>query len=181
MKKILYVLLGLFIITSCEQNRIVYVNNSYVINEYQERKDIEAKYKSKVEAYTKKRDSIGQALQLEYQTFQLKSKNMSEKDAQAEYNVLMQKQQMLQQQFQLEEQQIAKESQTEIDSLYEMFFNIIGIPASNIIYKVFSVTKCIHTTYDSNGKLLNVPGIVLDFKNKRKNTLFTYIICAYKI
>lgn len=117
MKKILYVLLGLFIITSCEQNRIVYVNNSYVINEYQERKDIEAKYKSKVEAYTKKRDSIGQALQLEYQTFQLKSKNMSEKDAQAEYNVLMQKQQMLQQQFQLEEQQIAKESQTEIDSL----------------------------------------------------------------
>lgn len=117
MKKILYVLLGLFIITSCEQNRIVYVNNSYVINEYQERKDIEAKYKAKVEAYTKKRDSIGQALQLEYQTFQLKSKNMSEKDAQAEYNVLMQKQQMLQQQFQLEEQQIAKESQTEIDSL----------------------------------------------------------------
>jgi outer membrane protein len=117
MKKIIFAIFAIAFITSCNQDKIVFVNNSYVINEYQERKDIESKYKTKVDAYTKKRDSIGQALQLEYQSFQLKSKTMSEKDAQAEYNVLMQKQQMLQQQFQMEEQQIAKESQTEIDSL----------------------------------------------------------------
>ena len=117
MKKIVFVLLGLVLVSSCKQDKIVFVNNSYVINEYQERKDIEAKYKTKVDTYTKKRDSIGQALQLEYQSFQLKAQSMSEKNAQAEYNLLMQKQQMLQQQFQSEEQQIAKESQTEIDSL----------------------------------------------------------------
>ena len=153
MKKILYVLLGLFIITSCEQNRIVYVNNSYVINEYQERKDIEAKYKAKVEAYTKKRDSIGQALQLEYQTFQLKSKNMSEKDAQAEYNVLMQKQQMLQQQFQLEEQQIAKESQTEIDSLITKVKSFIKQHGkeNNYTYLKFWTRNFCHWLYHRNG------------------------------
>ncbi|WP_250433600.1 OmpH family outer membrane protein [Hanstruepera flava] len=117
MKKIILVLLGFVTLTSCNQDKIVFVNNSYVINEYQERKDIEAKYKIKVEAYNKKRDSIGQALQLEYQSFQLKSKSLPEKDAQAEYQMLLQKQQMYQQQFQMEEQQIAKESQTEIDSL----------------------------------------------------------------
>lgn len=117
MKKVILVLISVIALTSCNQDKIVYVNNSYVINEYQERKDIESKYKTKVDAYNKKRDSIGQALQLEYQSFQLQSKSLSEQDAQTQYQVLMQKQQMLQQQFQMEEQQIAKESQTEIDSL----------------------------------------------------------------
>lgn len=117
MKKIILALTGLFLMTSCNQDKIVFVNNSYVINEYQEKKDIEAKYKTKVEAYNKKRDSIGQTLQMEYQKFQLQSKSLSEQDAQVQYQGLMQKQQMLQQQFQMEEQQISKQSQTEIDSL----------------------------------------------------------------
>ncbi len=117
MKKIVFGFLGLVLITSCNQDKIAFVDNSYVINEYQERKDLEAKYKIKVDAYNKKRDSLGQVLQLEYQTFQLKSKTLPETQAQSEYQVLMQKQQMFQQQFQLEEQQISQQSQTEIDSL----------------------------------------------------------------
>lgn len=117
MKKIIFAVFAFALVSSCKQDKIVYVDNSYVINEYQEKKDIEAKYQLKVNSYNKKRDSIGQALQLEYQSFQLKSKSLSEQDAQSQYQVLMQKQQMLQQQFQAEEQQIAKASQTEIDSL----------------------------------------------------------------
>ncbi|WP_104735111.1 OmpH family outer membrane protein [Hanstruepera ponticola] len=117
MKKIIFGILTLVIVVSCKQEKIAYIDNSYVINEYQEKKDIESKYKSKIEAYNKKRDSIGKALQLDYQAFQLKSQSMTESDAQSEYNALMQKQQMLQQQFQMEEQQISKDSQTEIDSL----------------------------------------------------------------
>ena len=117
MKNIVFGICALILAMSCQQDKIVFVNNSYVINEYQEKKDIEAKYQIKVNAYNKKRDSLGQALQLEYQSFQLKTKSLSEQDAQSQYQVLMQKQQMLQQQLQMEEQQISKESQTEIDSL----------------------------------------------------------------
>lgn len=117
MKNIVFGICTLILVTSCQKDKIAFVDNSYVINEYQEKKDIEAKYQVKVNAYNKKRDSIGQALQLEYQSFQLKTKSLTEQDAQSEYQVLMQKQQMLQQQFQMEEQQISKESQTEIDSL----------------------------------------------------------------
>ena len=117
MKKTIYGILTILMVVSCKQDKIAFVDNSYIINEYQERKDIESKFKTKIEKYNKKRDSIGKALQMEYQAFQLKSQSMSEKDAQAEYSNLMQKQQMLQQQFQMEEQQISKESQTEIDSL----------------------------------------------------------------
>ena len=117
MKKIVLGIIALSFLTSCNEDKIAYVDNSYVINEYQEKKDIEAKYKSKIEKYNKKRDSVSQALQLDFQTFQLKTKTLSQKEAQAEYDVLMQKQQMLQQQFQMEEQQISNQSQTEIDSL----------------------------------------------------------------
>jgi outer membrane protein len=117
MKKIIFGLIGLILVTSCNQDKIVFVNNSYVINDYQEKKDIEAKFQKKINAYNQKRDSIGKALQLEYQAFQLKSKTLPEKEAQSQYEVLLQKQQMLQQQFQFEEEQISKQSQTEIDSL----------------------------------------------------------------
>lgn len=117
MRIVILGILTLTLFTSCNQDKIAFVNNSYVINEYQEKKDIESKYKSKIESYHKKKDSVSKALQLEFQAFQLKSKTLSQNDAQAEYNLLLQKQQMLQQQFQMEEQQISKQSQTEIDSL----------------------------------------------------------------
>lgn len=117
MKNVFFGFILAILMTSCNQDKIAFVDNSYVINEYQERKDIESKYKSKIEKYNKKRDSVSKALQLEFQAFQLKAKTVSQSDAQAEYDLLMQKQQMLQQQFQMEEQQIASQSQTEIDSL----------------------------------------------------------------
>lgn len=117
MRKVIFALIGLILVTACTQDKIAFVNNSYVINDYLEKKDIEAKYQIKINAYNQKRDSISKALQLEYQSFQLKSKTLPEQEAQSEYEVLLQKQQMLQQQFQFEEQQISKQSQTEIDSL----------------------------------------------------------------
>lgn len=116
MKKLLYVAFAIFAFTSCEQQKIGFVDNGKVINEYQEKIDIEEKYKVKDEAFKKRTDSIGQAFQIEAQAFQSKSSKMSQKKAQEAYDGLMQKQQMLQQQIQFEQQQITKAFQTEIDS-----------------------------------------------------------------
>lgn len=116
MKKLLYVAFAIFAFTSCQQQKIGFVDNGKVINEYQEKKDIEEKYKVKDDAFKKRTDSIGQAFQLEAQAFQSKSSKMSQKKAQEAYDGLMQKQQMLQQQIQFEQQQITKAFQTEIDS-----------------------------------------------------------------
>ena len=116
MKKLLYVAFAIFAFTSCQQQKIGFVDNGKVINEYQEKKDIEEKYKVKDDAFKKRTDSIGQAFQLEAQAFQTKSSKMSPKKAQEAYDGLMQKQQMLQQQIQFEQQQITKAFQTEIDS-----------------------------------------------------------------
>ncbi|SHG58393.1 OmpH family outer membrane protein [Flagellimonas flava] len=102
---------------ACQQNKIGYVDNVKLMDEYQEKVDVEAKFKTKAEALTKKRDSISQAFQLELQAFQTKAQKMSQKSAQEEYALLQQKGQFVGQQLQQEEQQLQQTSQTEMDSL----------------------------------------------------------------
>ena len=115
MKKLLYVALVIFALTSCQQQKIGFVDNGKVINGYQEKLDIEEKFKVKDEAFKKKTDSIGQAFQLEVQNYQMNSSKMSTKKRQETEQQLGQKQQMLQQQIQMEQQQITQAFQTEID------------------------------------------------------------------
>lgn len=102
---------------ACQQNKIGYVDNVKLLEDYQEKIDIEAKYNSKVDALTKKRDSISQAFQLELQEFQLRSKKMSQKNAQDEYTLLQQRGQIIGQQLQQEELELQQSSKTEMDSL----------------------------------------------------------------
>lgn len=118
MKKLGFVIAVMLLVVSCqEQQKIGFVDNGKVINDYQEKLDIEAKYKLKDEVFTKRTDSIGKAFQLEAQDFQIKSKNMSAQKAQEQYEALGQKQQMLQQQLQFEQQQLQQAFSTEIDSV----------------------------------------------------------------
>lgn len=120
MKNIALVGLFLLVLVSCNQSqKIGFVENTKLINEYQEKIDIEAKFKTKIEAFEKRADSTGQAFQKEAQAFQQKAQSMAQEEAQAQYQALSQKQQMLQQRIQMEEQQIQKESQEAVDSLIE--------------------------------------------------------------
>ncbi|GGK30534.1 membrane protein [Yeosuana aromativorans] len=118
MKNIIYAVVLLLAFSSCQkQQKIGYVDNGKVINEYQQKKDLEAKYQAKDAAFQKRADSIGQAFQLEAKTFQSQVKSMSPKMQQEKYQALGQKQQTLQKQMQSEQQQIQQEFQTEIDSI----------------------------------------------------------------
>lgn len=118
MKNLFLLVLTIATFVSCEQSmKTGFIDNAEVINNYQEKLDIEAKYKTKIEAFQKRTDSTSKAFQMEAQEFQLKAKGLSEADAQKQYQTLSQKQQMLQQRIQFEEQQIQQESQVEIDSL----------------------------------------------------------------
>ena len=116
MKKILLVLAVLGM-ASCQQEKIGYVDNVKLMDEYQEKIDVEASFKTKLEALTKKRDSISQAFQLEAQAFQIKAQKMSQKAAQEEYGLMQQKGQMMGQQLQQEDQQLQAAGQVEMDSI----------------------------------------------------------------
>ncbi|GAA3566344.1 OmpH family outer membrane protein [Snuella lapsa] len=118
MKYIFYAVATLFVLTSCQQpQKIGYVNNSIVVNDFQKKKDLEEKFKGKDEAFQKRADSIGKAFQLEIQETQLKAQKSSQKKAQELMTGLQQKQQLLQQQMQFEQQQLQQAFQSEIDSI----------------------------------------------------------------
>ena len=96
MKKIIVIALASVALFSCQQEKTAFVNNEKLIEEYQERKDIEDKYKGKVEALTKKKDSIGQALQSEGVALQAKGEKLSPAKQQELFAPYMQKRQFLQ-------------------------------------------------------------------------------------
>jgi outer membrane protein len=117
MKKILFTISCLAVFVSCKQEKIGYVDNIKLMNEYQEKIDVEAKFKIKADALTKKRDSISQAFQIEAQAFQAKAQKMSQQKAQEEYAAFQQKGQFMGQQLQQEDQQLQTEGQVEMDSV----------------------------------------------------------------
>jgi len=118
MKKLIVlgiIALGLY---SCQQPaKIAFIDNSELVNEYQEKKDLEAKMKVKIENFQKRNDSIGRAFQLEVQDAQIKAAKMSQKKQEEIMGQLQQKQGILQQQYQISEKAISQESQALNDSL----------------------------------------------------------------
>lgn len=117
MKKIAIVFLTILSFTSCQQQKIGFVDNGVLINEYQERVDIEAKLQIQIDAFKKRTDSLRSAFELEIKEAELKARKMSQSDIQKLSQELQQKEQLLSQKVQFEQQQIAQESQTLNDSI----------------------------------------------------------------
>lgn len=116
MKNVVWIL-AIILMVSCQQEKIGYVDNVKLMDQYQEKIDAETKFKSEEEILTKKRDSMSQAYQLELQAFQTKAQSMSQKKAQEEYGLLQQKGQFLGQQLQQEAQVAQSANQTILDSI----------------------------------------------------------------
>lgn len=117
MKKLAIVFLTIISLTACQQQKIGFVDNSVLINEYQERKDVEARLNTKIQAFKTRTDSLRSAFELEIKEAELKARTMSQSAIQTLSQELQQKEQVLSQRVQFEQQQIAQESQTLNDSI----------------------------------------------------------------
>ena len=117
MKKLAIVFLTIITLTACQQQKIGFVDNSVLINEYQERKDVEARLNTKIEAFKTRTDSLRSAFELEIKEAELKARTMSQSAIQTLSQELQQKEQVLSQRVQFEQQQIAQESQALNDSI----------------------------------------------------------------
>ena len=130
MKNIIYVALVMLVLASCEKpNKIGFVDNGTVINEFQEKIDLEAKYKLKNEAFGKRADSIGLAFQTEAQNVQKEAQKIARSNRQKAESLmagLQQKQQQLQQQMQVEQQQLTLAFQADIDSVIVRVKGFVG-------------------------------------------------------
>ena len=117
MKKLSLLTLVALTAVSCQQDKIAYVDNTKLIQEYQEKIDLENEYKVKYESFQKKYDSVSAAFQKEAQAFESTAKSLGQAKAQEKYNELMQKRQQMAQSLQQQEQILQQESAQEVDSL----------------------------------------------------------------
>jgi outer membrane protein len=126
MKNSVLAIIVILTFASCQQSqKIGFVDNSKLINEYQEKIDIQDKLQAKIKTYEAKRDSIRQAFQLEINEAELKSRKMSQADLQKLSQELQQKDQIIAKRDQFEQQQIAQESQAKNDSLIKKVRNFV--------------------------------------------------------
>ena len=117
MKKLIVVVAALMIASCQQQQKIGYVDNVKLMEDYQEKVDFDDRFKIKDEAMVKKRDSISQAYQFEAQAFQIKAQKMAQAKAQEEYNAIQQRAQQMGQLLQQEEQVLRAAGQVELDSI----------------------------------------------------------------
>ena len=69
----------ILIFASCQQTqKIGYVDNSILINDYQEKKDIEEKINVKIAAFQKRTDSLRKIFQLDVNEAEIKARSMSQ-------------------------------------------------------------------------------------------------------
>ena len=113
-------------LVGCQQGqKIAYVDNSKLLDEYQEKKDLEELLKGKINKYQLKRDSISQAFQVKAQAFESQANSLAPAVAQQKFEELSKEKQMLQQQLMIEEQAIQEESRTKMDTLLKKVKNFI--------------------------------------------------------
>jgi len=117
MKKIILLVFGAVVLSSCNQEKTAYVNNTKLIQDFKEMKSTEAKFTKKSDKLKKELDSVAMQFQKEVQAYQEQSTSMSDVQKQEKESMLMQKQQQLQRQQQMQSNQLREESDVVIDSL----------------------------------------------------------------
>jgi len=117
MKQLVVIVILVLTFSSCQQQKIGFIDTGEIVNEYQAKKDLESDFKGRKAQLDQKNDSITKAFQLEVQEFQVNSKRISQAKAQEQYQELGQKQQLLQQQIQFSEQQFGQSFNVELDSV----------------------------------------------------------------
>lgn len=118
MKNLLPVIIALLSFASCQdKQKIAFVDNNKVVNEYYKKKNFEAKFQIKIKNFNKKADSLQKAIQMEAQLWQTRAAKMNQSKAEEEYQVLVQKKQMQDYQLGNEEKALQLEGQQQIDTL----------------------------------------------------------------
>tara|TARA_R110002012_G_scaffold263456_2_gene446562 strand:- start:232505 stop:233011 length:507 start_codon:yes stop_codon:yes gene_type:complete len=116
MKKIIMAFV-VFTALSCQESKIGFIDNQKIMADYQEKKDVEAKFQIKVDAFSKKRDSISQSFQMRGQAFQAQAQKMSQSQIEEQSAQFQQEGQFIGQQLQKEQEQLQMQNQTEMDSI----------------------------------------------------------------
>ncbi|MHA7844389.1 MAG: OmpH/Skp family outer membrane protein [Winogradskyella sp.] len=154
MKNLLVAVLVLASLSSCqEQEKVAFVDNSKVIDDYQMKIDIEKKYEDQNDAFNKQRDSIGRVYQAEIQTIQMQLGKMSPRKKEEESQKFQQKWQPIQQQMQFRQQQMEQNFNVEMDSVIIKVNDFVEEYGKNNGYTfIFGKNRAGSVLYGAEGK-----------------------------
>lgn len=153
MKKFVLVALGALLLSSCNQEKTAYVDNSILIKDYKEMKSTEAKFTKRSDALKQQLDSVAKQFQQEVQEYQQNADNLSTSEKQERENKLMQKQQMLQRQQQMQSSQLRNESDKVIDSLIDKVKGFVADYGKENGYTyIFGSNESANIMYAKEGK-----------------------------
>jgi len=120
MNKLIGLIALLLVITSCkESEKIVFIDNAKVYEEYQEKIDVEAAITKKQEYFKKKADSLGMAYQIEAAPIQAKFNKLSQQQQQTNPEIIAfsQKWQLIDNQIKAEEQSMQQQFENDLKEL----------------------------------------------------------------
>lgn len=153
MKKILFLLLGMFLMTSCNQEKTAYVNNTKLIQDYQGLKDTEAAFTAKSEKIKNNLDSLAKGFQQEVQAYQNAMESMSATERKEKEQALLAKQQQLRQQEQTIGQVLNQQSTKAIDSIITVVKDFVADYGKENGYTyIFGATEAANIMYAKEGK-----------------------------
>lgn len=110
--------------TSAKEFKTAYIDNTKLMDESTEAKDIEAKYKAKAQEMGAKLKTEAEKLEAEKNAFQANAQKNGQAWAQQKYSELQQRDQQLQYAQQGMMQQLQGESGVEIDSLFSKYSKV---------------------------------------------------------
>ena len=119
MKQLVIGLIGLIMLSACNQNKIAYVEVERVLQEYEGSVQAELEMKNQSDAMARELDALALPLQQKFQEYQEKEATLSSTEKKKIENELMQEQQALQQRQQMAQQQIQMQGQEKIGKINE--------------------------------------------------------------
>ena len=118
MKKLIVLAISALALYSCQEPaKIGFVDNSKLINEYQEKKDLETVFTTRIDGFNKRKDSMQQMFNLELKQAQEKAVKASQKQQQELSVQIQQLSERLDQQIKIEQNRISEDSRTQNDSI----------------------------------------------------------------
>lgn len=153
MKKIVFAVIGVFALVSCNQEKTAYVDNTVLIQDFSQMKETEKRFNKKSEKLKRTLDSTAMAFRQEVESYQNKMQSLSAQARQEQEAALMQKQQQLQQSQQMQSQALRQESDEVIDSLITKVKDFVATygEKNNYTY-IFGSNESANIMYAKEGK-----------------------------
>jgi len=170
MKRIIFAVGMVLMLTSCNQTKIAYVNIDEVLKEYEGSKNAEKSMREKSDKIMAELEPMMREFQAKVQEFQKNASNLSAKAKSEKEQQLMQEQQILQQRQQMAQQQVQQEGQQLYIDIDKKVDSLIATYAKSKGYSFILGTSPSTKSIVYGDKTMNITDEVIEALNSSSSS-----------